>query len=59
MDAVDILIDDPRPHNSTKLQGYSNTRRLRVGDYRIIYELDETSSKMTVTRIAHRREAYG
>ena len=56
--AIDALADDQTPHGSIKLQGSQNTRRIRVGDYRIIYELDEAARAITVTRVAHRREAY-
>jgi mRNA interferase RelE/StbE len=55
---IDALADDPKPSGSTKLQGYADSWRVRVGDYRIIYEVDEAAGEITVTRVAHRREAY-
>ena len=55
---IDALAEDPKPPGSTKLRGYADTWRIRVGDYRVIYELDETAREIKVTRVAHRREAY-
>lgn len=56
--AIDALADVPKPPGSAKLQGYVSSWRIRVGDYRIIYELDEAAREIIVTRVAHRREAY-
>ncbi len=36
----------------------SSAYRSRVGDYRIVYEIDDSSRVLTVTRVRHRREAY-
>lgn len=58
MEEIDALADDPNPSGSTKLRGYVDSWRVRVGDYRIIYELDEAARKVVVTRVAHRREVY-
>lgn len=58
MGAIDALADDPKPSGSTKPRGYVDSRRVRVGDYRIIYEVDEAAEKIAITRVAHRREAY-
>jgi mRNA interferase RelE/StbE len=49
------LEQEPRPRGSRKLQGLSG-RRLRVGDYRILYEVDDTEAKVTVLAVGHRRE---
>jgi len=42
----------------TKLAGYGNRWRVRVGDYRVIYQIDDQAYEVIVLRIAHRREAY-
>ncbi len=52
------LIDNPRPRNSKKLRGGGSQWRIRSGDYRILYELDEARKIVRVYRIAHRKEAY-
>ena len=56
--ALLALEDEPRPHGVTKLAGYANRWRVRVGDYRVIYQVDDQAQEVTVLRIAHRREAY-
>jgi mRNA interferase RelE/StbE len=56
--ALLALEDEPRPHGVTKLAGYANRWRVRIGDYRVIYQIDDQASEVIVLRIAHRREAY-
>lgn len=55
---VDTLGHTPRPASAKKLKGTENAWRLRVGDYRIIYEIHERRLLVMVVRVAHRREAY-
>lgn len=50
--------ENPRPHGCRKLTGGTNEWRIRVGDYRAIYTIDDESKKVEGTRIAHRREVY-
>ena len=52
------LEDTPRLHGVTKLSGSSDRWRVRVGNYRIIYRIDDTARQVTVLRIAHRRQVY-
>jgi mRNA interferase RelE/StbE len=52
------LYDQPRPHNSKKLSGGGSQWRIRMGDYRILYEIDDSKNLVNVYRIAHRKEAY-
>jgi mRNA interferase RelE/StbE len=49
---------DPQPYGAKKLSGLSSTYRIRVGDYRIIYEIEQNRVIITVLKIAHRREVY-
>lgn len=51
------LRDNPRPAGCRKL---TNTRgwRLRVGDYRVVYEIDDKAKTVTVLRVGHRKEIY-
>jgi len=55
---IATLADDPRPHGSRKLTGEDDAWRVRVGDYRVIYDVADTLLEITVIRAAHRREAY-
>ncbi len=55
--AVYALAENPRPHGVKKLQG-SDGYRIRVGDYRVIYEITDTVKIVTIERVAHRADAY-
>jgi mRNA interferase RelE/StbE len=52
------LAENPRPFASEKLQGFENLYRIRVGKYRIIYEIDKAASIVTIAKIAHRKSVY-
>lgn len=52
------LYDEPRPHNSKKLRGGGSSWRIRIGDYRILYEIDDSQKIVKIYRIAHRKEVY-
>lgn len=56
--AIDRLIDNPRPPGSTKLNGRDNSWRIRVGDYRVLYEIHDGRILVFVFQIGHRREIY-
>lgn len=56
--AVRALAKDPRPAGSRKLAGTKHDWRIRVGDYRIIYEIADAIRVLRINRIRHRREAY-
>jgi mRNA interferase RelE/StbE len=51
------LREDPRPPSSVKLSGLEYYR-IRQGDYRIVYEIDDPHSIVLVAKIAHRRDVY-
>lgn len=55
---LQTLVFQPRPHGVKKLAGSDNEWRLRVGDYRILYEIIEGDRFVRIFRIAHRREVY-
>ncbi|MEW6245281.1 MAG: type II toxin-antitoxin system RelE/ParE family toxin [Nitrospirota bacterium] len=57
-DVLLSLEQDPLPPGVTKLTDSSNLWRIRCGDYRILFEIDDTARTVLVLRIAHRREAY-
>ena len=54
---IDQLAEDPRPPGAKKLKG-SAAHRVRVGDYRILYTIDDAAQLVIVHRVKHRREAY-
>jgi mRNA interferase RelE/StbE len=55
---IDALALDPRPAGCLKVKGEPNLWRIRAGDYRIGYEIDDAAREVTVIRIGHRREFY-
>jgi mRNA interferase RelE/StbE len=55
--AIDALAIDPRPSGAAKLAGRDDLR-VRVGDYRVVYAVDDPDGLVIVARIAHRREVY-
>ena len=52
------LSDNPRPAGFIKLQGEANAWRIRVGDYRIIYEIHDAHLLVQVIRVDHRNSVY-
>lgn len=55
---ISKLKDSPRPLNARKITNSENYYRVRVGDYRVIYEINDKERKIIIFRIRHRREAY-
>ena len=58
MPRIRALADEPRPPGCHKLMGSTSDWRIRIGDYRVLYEIDETERSVRVFRVRHRREAY-
>ncbi|MCD6290165.1 MAG: type II toxin-antitoxin system RelE/ParE family toxin [Anaerolineae bacterium] len=54
---IDHLQENPRPPGAKKLHGRTDFS-LRIGVYRILYEIDDENRTVTVYRVRHRREAY-
>lgn len=52
------LSDDPRPSGCKKLRGYKDLWRIRAGDWRVVYIINDDRKIVVVTRIAHRRDVY-
>lgn len=52
------LANNPRPPGCKKLKGYKDQWRVRVGDWRVIYLIDDEAKLVSVTRVAHRRGVY-
>ncbi|MHC4518210.1 MAG: type II toxin-antitoxin system RelE family toxin [Planctomycetota bacterium] len=56
-DAIRALAEEPRPPGSKKLTGRTGWR-IRVGPYRVVYEIDDTDRLITIMHIGHRRDVY-
>ena len=52
------LAGNPRPAGCKKLHGYKNRWRIRAGNYRVVYAIDDMGKSVDITRIAHRKEVY-
>lgn len=55
---IDALVDLPRPYGVVKLSGEDDLYRIRVGDYRIIYSIQDHRLLILVLKIGHRRDVY-
>lgn len=55
---LEALRAAPRPVGCKKLKGYKDQWRIRVGDWRVVYIIDDTAKVVHITRVAHRREVY-
>jgi len=52
------LASDPRPAGCKKLKGGQREWRIRVGDYRVVYTIDDEKLLVSVMRVRHRSEVY-
>jgi len=55
---IRALAENPRPSNCRKLTGSKDDWRIRIGDYRVLYEIDEKTKAVKIMRVRHRREVY-
>ena len=56
--AVETLSSDPFPQGNKKLHGAETTYRIRIGDYRVIYEVFSDRLVVEIARVRHRKDAY-
>jgi mRNA interferase RelE/StbE len=55
---IEALKVDPRPRGCEKLEGLKGVFRIRIGDYRVVYEIHEATATIMVAHVAHRRDVY-
>lgn len=55
---IRALAQNPRPPGCHKIAGSRNDWRIRMGDYRVVYEVDDKLKQVKVMRVRHRREVY-
>lgn len=58
VDALKSLEENPRPLGCKKLKGYKNLWRVRVGDYWIIYSVDDIILLVDIREVGHRKDIY-
>lgn len=56
--AIKNLAENPRPPGSKKLKGEQDTWRIRIGDYRVVYTIDDTIRIVDIRKIGHRKDIY-
>lgn len=57
-DKIDGLVSNPRGVGSRKLQGMKDCYRLRCGNYRILYRIDDVAKRVIIYAIGHRKDVY-
>jgi mRNA interferase RelE/StbE len=55
---IEALAGQPRPSGAKKLQGAQQLWRIRVGDHRVVYTIDDRKRGVDIIRIRHRRDVY-
>ena len=55
---IDGLATDPRPHGAQTMTGLEETYRIRVGDYRVVYAVNDAEQSVIIGRVGHRRDVY-
>lgn len=58
LEAINRLADDPRPPGCIMLQGGDGELRIRIGDYRVVYDIVDDELVILILRVGHRREIY-
>jgi mRNA interferase RelE/StbE len=55
---IQALADNPRPHGSEKFEGFEAMYRVRQGDYRIVYDIDDGERTVYILKVRHRKDVY-
>ena len=58
LDVIESLADNPFPSQSKKLKDSESSYRIRIGEYRVIYQVDSKMKEITIYYIRHRKDAY-
>ena len=56
--AIQALAHDPRPPDVRMLKGPDRYWRIRQGNYRIVYEIDDATKQVVIIKVGHRRDVY-
>lgn len=58
VERIKALVADPRGHGAEKLAGYADRYRIRQGQYRIVYLIDDEHHEVTIFKVGHRKDVY-
>jgi mRNA interferase RelE/StbE len=56
--SIKALSENPRPHGCRKITGSKSDWRIRIGDFRVIYEVDDKGKAVRIMRVRNRRDVY-
>lgn len=56
--AIGALAEEPRPAGAEKLAGRADRYRIRVGDYRVVYSIEDAALIIWIVKVGHRRDVY-
>jgi mRNA interferase RelE/StbE len=55
---IEALSEDPRPHGAEKLAGYEDRYRIRQGNFRVVYLIDDRRKEVTIFKVGDRKDVY-
>jgi len=55
---IQSLKNDPKPVGCRKIVGTENDYRIRIGDYRVVYEIDDAHRRINIMAVGHRKDVY-
>jgi mRNA interferase RelE/StbE len=58
VERIQAMAENPRPHGCEKLAGYSNRFRIRQGNYRVVYLVDDHRREITIFKVGDRKDVY-
>jgi mRNA interferase RelE/StbE len=58
VDRIQALAENPRPHGCEKLAGYADRFRIRQGNYRVVYLVDDKQREVTIFKVGDRKDIY-
>jgi mRNA interferase RelE/StbE len=58
VERIQALANDPRPHGSEKLAGYADRYRMRQGNFRVVYLIDDQRREVTIFKVGDRKDVY-
>jgi mRNA interferase RelE/StbE len=58
VERIQALAEDPRPHGSEKLAGYADRYRIRQGNFRVVYLIDDQRREVTIFKVGDRKDVY-
>jgi mRNA interferase RelE/StbE len=58
IERIQALAEDPRPHGSEKLAGYADRYRIRQGNSRVVYLIDDRRREVTIFKVGDRKDVY-